>query len=293
MILRKLLSGFSRKDWLLLILVILTWGANAAAVKVGTNEISPSTLVFIRGLGTSLIFLPFIKKITKEDLINLSLVGLVFFALHYSVMYVAIDSINSSSFVVLVMLAMPISILLSSIFLKEKIGKETFIGISICFLGLLMAFGIPDIDQYPFGAFLCVVTATLWAVGSLLMKRTKHIHLPTFTFYTFAVATPFLGLSAWYTQGYEMFNFQNIDYIRLAFSIFYQIIVMGGMASIWAYLIGHHKAEHVSPFLLLQVPVAAIAGYLILDEIITLQFIFSSILIMLGVGVVHYFRLKR
>ena len=289
----KVLSGFSKKDWLLLVLVIFTWGANAAAVKVGTNEVSPFTLVFLRGLGTSLLFLPFIKKITKDDFINLSLVGIVFFALHYSVMYVAIDSINSSSFVVLVMLAMPISVLLSSIFLKEISSKETYIGISICFVGLVLAFGIPDVSQYPFGAFLSVLTAILWAVGSLLMKRTKHIHLPTFTFYTFAIATPFLGISAWFSEGIHMFNFENVNFINLSASIFYQVIIMGGMVSVWAYLIGNHKAEHVSPFLLLQVPVAAFVGYLVLGEEITLQFILSSMLIMFGVGVVHYYRLKK
>jgi O-acetylserine/cysteine efflux transporter len=290
---KKMLSGFSNKDWFLLALVILTWGANATAVKVGTNEISPYTLVFIRGFLTSLIFLPFIKKISKSDFINLSIVGLTFFALHYSVMYMAIDAINSNSFVVLVMLAMPISIILSSLFLKEKIAKETYIGIGICFMGLIFAFGIPDIAQYPIGALLCIITAILWAIGSLLMKRTKHIHLPTFTFYTFAIATPFLGISAYIAEGDTMFHFGNINTIRLGTSIFYQVLVMGGMAAIWGYLIGHHRAEHVTPFLLLQVPVAAVTGYFLLDEAITIQFIISSLLIISGVGIIHYFRLKN
>jgi len=290
---QKIASGFSKKDWLLLLLVILTWGANASAIKVGTNEISPYTLVFLRGALTSLLFLPFIKKVTFGDLKNLALVSLTFFALHYSVMYLAIDSINSNSFVVLVMLAMPFSILLSAIFLNEKIGKWTWVGLLICFVGLISAFGIPDIAQYPLGAFLCIITAILWAVGSLLMKRTKHIPLMTFTFYTFGLATPFMFLNAYIMDGNAMFDFANVDKVALGASIFYQVAVMGVMASVWGYLIGNHRAEHVTPFLLLQVPVAAIAGYFVLDETVTAQFVFSSLLIVGGVGLIHYRRLIK
>lgn len=290
---QKISSGFSRRDWLLIALVILTWGANASAIKVGTNEISPYTLVFLRGLLTSLLFLPFVKKISWRDFGNLGLVSLTFFTLHYSIMYLAIDSINSNSFVVLVMLAMPFSIILSSIFLGEKIGRWTWLGLSICFAGLVVAFGIPDVAQYPLGAFLCIVTAILWAIGSLLMKRTKHIPLMTFTFYTFAMATPFLFLSAYIANGFAMFDFTAVDKIALSFSVFYQVIVMGIMASVWGYLIGNHRAEHVTPFLLLQVPVAAISGYFVLSESITIEFVLSGLLILGGVGLIHYRRLIK
>ena len=290
---QKIASGFSKKDWILIALVLLTWGANASAIKVGTNEISPYTLVFIRAALTSLLFLPFIKKISFDDFKRLALVSFVFFALHYSVMYMAIDAINSNSFVVLVMLAMPFTILLSAMFLGEKIGKWTWGGLVICFVGLISAFGIPDVAQYPMGAILCIVTAVLWAVGSLLMKRTRHIPLMTFTFYTFGLATPFMFLNAYIMDGNAMFDFANVDKVALGASIFYQVAVMGVMASVWGYLIGNHRAEHVTPFLLLQVPVAAIAGYFVLDETVTAQFVFSSLLIVGGVGLIHYRRLIK
>ena len=291
--LQKIASGFSKKDWILLAILIVTWGANASAIKVGTNEISPYTLVFLRGLLTSLIFLPFIKRINLKDLGALAMVSLIFFALHYSVMYQAINAINSNSFVVLVMLAMPFSIILSSLFLGEKFGKWTFFGMVICFAGLVVAFGIPDIAQYPLGAILCVVTAMLWAVGSLLMKRTKHIPMMTFTFYTFAMATPFLFLNAYIVEGSSMFDFAGVNKTALGISIFYQVVVMGIMVAVWGYLIGNHRAEHVTPFLLLQIPVAAISGYFILGEAITVQFIFSGLLILGGVGLIHYRRIIK
>jgi len=291
--LQKVASGFSKKDWILLAILIVTWGANASAIKVGTNEISPYTLVFLRGLLTSLIFLPFIKRINLKDLGALAMVSLIFFALHYSVMYQAINAINSNSFVVLVMLAMPFSIILSSLFLGEKFGKWTFFGMVICFAGLVVAFGIPDIAQYPLGAILCVVTAMLWAVGSLLMKRTKHIPMMTFTFYTFAMATPFLFLNAYIVEGSSMFDFAGVNKTALGISIFYQVVVMGIMVAVWGYLIGNHRAEHVTPFLLLQIPVAAISGYFILGEAITVQFIFSGLLILGGVGLIHYRRIIK
>jgi O-acetylserine/cysteine efflux transporter len=289
---KKILSGFSTKDWILLGLVVLTWGANASAVKVGTNEIEPSTLAFIRSSLTAILFAPFIKKISWGDFKNVALVSFVFFAIHYSVMYMSIDAINSNSFVVLVMLAMPFTIILSSIFLNEKIGKWTWFGIVVCFVGLMIAFGIPDIAQYPMGALFTLLTAILWAIGSLLMKRTKHIPLMTFTFYAFGLAAPFLFVFAYAMNGNAMFDFTSVNPFNLSVSVFYQVVVMGVMASVWGYLIGNHRADHVTPFLLLQVPVAAMFGYILLGEAITIELIASAIVILAGVGVIHYRRLN-
>lgn len=285
--------GFSKKDWVLLILLIVIWGGNAAAVKIGTNEISPYLLIPLRGMGVSLMALPFIKKITWDDFKNLALVSLVFYTIHYSVMYQALNAINSSSFAVLIMLGMPFSIILSAIFLKEKVGKWTWVGLIIAFSGLITAFGIPDIEHYPFGAFLTTSTAFFWACGSLLMKRTKHIPLMTFTFYTFAIATPLLLLIGLAAGGTEIFNIEEANLTMLGLSLGYQIVLASTMAAVWAYLIAHHPAEHVSPFLLLQVPVAAIAGHFVLGETLSREFFMSAFLITAGVGLIHYRRLKN
>lgn len=284
---------FSLKDWGLLALVLFTWGINAAMVKIGTNEIPPETLVFMRAFLTGLVFLPFVKKLSLTDLKNISIVSFIFFTLHYTMMFISIDSINSSSFVVLVMLAMPISIILSAIFLKETIGLWTVIGIIVSFSGVIVAFGLPDISQYPLGALLTLITAMLWAVGSLCMKLTKNIPLLTFTFYAYMLSAPFLLVVTFAINGDQAFVFKDVNYTQLSISLGYQVFVMGFMASVWAYLIGKHRAEYVTPFLLLQILIGAVAGYVLLNEPITIHFISSGILIMLGIGIIHYRRLRK
>ena len=75
--------------------------------------------------------------------------------------------------------------------------------------------------------------------------------------------------------------------ITLASSLFYQVVVMGVMVAIWGKLIGENRAEFVTPFLLLQIPVAAIFGAWLLGETIGETFILSSFLIVLGIGIIH------
>lgn len=287
------MSIFSLKDWLLLGLVLLTWGINAAMVKIGTNEITPETLVFLRAFLTGLLFLPFAKRLSPNDFKNMCIVSFVFFTIHYIMMFTSISLINSSSFMVLIMMGMPISIILSSIFLKEKIGIWTVAGIIICFSGVVVAFGLPDLSQYPLGAFMTLLTALLWAAGSLCMKLTKNIPLLTFTFYAYMLSSPFLLLVTFVMNGEQAFKFTDVDYTQLSISLGYQVFVMGFMASVWAYLIGKHRAEFLTPFLLLQILVGAIAGYVLLNEPITIHFILSGILIMMGIGVIHYRRLRK
>ena len=286
-------EGFSLKDWLLIGIVVVTWGANAAAVKVGVNEISPQLLILLRAFFTALLFAPFAGKVSLSDFKKMTIVGMVFIAIHFSVMYAALDYINSNSYVVIILLGMPISILLSAIFLKEKFGVWTCAGMAICFVGLIMSFGMPDVSAYPIGAIMALVAAFLWATGSLLMKTTKHIPLPTFVFYTYAVSVPVLAIVGFIVEGRELFVIGDVDWIKLGGSLFYQVVIIGIMTAVWGYLIGNHRAEYVSPFLMLQIPIAALAGFWLLDEVITLDFIFSSALIIGGVGLIHYRRLKR
>lgn len=289
----NVLHGFSLKDWSLLAVIILFWGANAAVVKVGVNEIHPQLLIALRAFFTSIVFLPFARKVSMFDFRRLFAVAMIFVALHFTCMYAALGFINSNSFVILTALGMPISILLSAVFLKERIGPWTIVGFVICFCGLVVAFGLPDIKTYPLGAVLAVMTACLWATGSLLMKRTKHIPLGNFVFYTYALATPVLFAVAYGMHGSDLFDFSDVDFTRLGGSLFYQVVVIGAMTAVWGYLIGHHPAEYVTPFLMLQIPVAAMAGYVLLGEAVTPNFVVSSLFIIVGVGLIHYRRLKR
>lgn len=290
---RKLFDGFSLKDWTFIFLVIVTWGANAAVSKIGTNEISPQLLIFLRAFFTALLFAPFARKVSLSDFKNLTLIGFVFIAAHFSCMYAALGYINSNSYVVIILLGMPISILLSALFLKEKFGLWTCIGMAVSFSGLIAAFGLPDIQQYPIGATLALCAAFLWAAGSLLMKRTKHIPLGSFVFYTYAISVPILAIIGFAVDGSHMFDFTGVNWLNLGGSLFYQVVIIGAMTAVWAYLIGNHRAEYVSPFLMLQIPVAALAGYVLLQESITPNFVISSILIIGGVGLIHYRRLKK
>ena len=202
-------------------------------------------------------------------------------------MYQALSYINSSSYVVLAMLAMPITIILSALFLGERFGVFTTVGIIVAFAGLIVAFGFPDIQSYPVGAVLSIITAFLWACGSLLMKRTHHIPKATFTFYFFLFALPFVFPLAIVTEGNIIKAMGQSNGITLASSLFYQVVVMGVMVAIWGKLIGENRAEFVTPFLLLQIPVAAIFGAWLLGETIGETFILSSFLIVLGIGIIH------
>lgn len=290
---RHIFNGFTAKDWILLSLVILTWSGNVTAVKIGTNEVSPYTLIALRGLFTALFFSPYIQKISKQDFINLSLVAFVFYFLHYIAMYAGLDRINSNSFTVLAMLAIPISILMSAIFLKEKFGLWTFIGIAISFIGLITAFGLPDVQSEPLGAFFALLMAVLWAGGVLLMKRTKNIPLLTFAFYSFALVTPFLFLTSYIIDGDNFMDFEGVNVINLWGSVAYQVIIIGLMTSVWASLIARHRAEYLTPFLMLQIPIVAILGYFLLDETINANFILSTAFIIGGVGLIHYRRINK
>lgn len=170
----------STRDLLLTLLVVVTWGAHAPIMKLGVMTVEPISLNAMRFVFTALLFLPFAGKISKSDIIKLIPISLFFVCGNLIFAYLALTHISSNSFIIMIQVALPMTILLAYFFFNEKFGIPTTIGIIISFTGLLVVFGAPDILASPLGAVLACLAALSWSIGSIMMKRTGHINLLAF-----------------------------------------------------------------------------------------------------------------
>ncbi|MEM7618190.1 MAG: DMT family transporter [Pseudomonadota bacterium] len=280
--------SLSYRDLFLVLLVVVTWGAHVPIMKLGVMTVEPISLNALRYIFTALLFLPFSEKLPKQDILKLIPVSIFFVCGNLIFAYLALTYITSNSFVIMVQIALPMTILLAYFFFNEKFGLPTTIGILISFIGLLIVFGAPDILASPIGAVLTCLAALSWSIGSIAMKRTGHIKPASFLGYAYLMGIPVAVLCSYIFDTNPIERIASADKYILSFVLLYQVVFMGFMTLVWGGLMARNSAQYVTPFLMLQPVFGVILAYYLLDETLNPNLIYGGILVLIGIGIVNY-----
>ena len=283
----------SRRDFLLVMLVVITWGLHAPIMKLGVEEIGPLLISAIRFILTGLLLLPFAKKISQDDFKKLIPVSILFVSGNLICANLALNHISSNSFILIIQIAQPFTLLCALFFFKEKFGLLTSTGIFISLIGLVIVFGAPDILASPIGAGLAIIAAISWSLGSLSMKKTGHIKPASFLCYTYLISAP-IALIA--TLVFEDNHFEKIisaDKSTLSFVLLYQVIVMAAMTFVWSGLMARNPAQYVTPFMMLQPVFAVIGSYYIFSEKLNESLFFGGAVILFGLSIIHIRKIQK
>lgn len=280
--------NITARDLFLLSMVVIFWGLHPPIMKLGVMTIEPISLNFVRFFLTALLFLPFAGKISRSDLIALIPVALFFCCANLMFAHLALAKIDGNSFVVLIQVAQPITLLLAWLMYKEKFGIYTTVGIAVAFAGLTITFGAPDIIQNPLGAVYVILAALGWSIGSMAMKKTGHIPPAKFLAYAYIMATPIALAGTWLLEDNQIERFMQADPYKLSFVVFYQVIMMGLMSVAWGRLMSRNPAQSITPFLMLQPIFAVIGGYFINGETLNPSVFLGGIVVLLGIGVINW-----
>lgn len=189
----------------MLTLATATWGSAFIAGKFAVQSFEPATVAFLRFFGAAILLFPLMwlmeknrKKPTFKDYGLFAVLGLTGIALYNICFFLATKHapvIKSSLFIA----SNPVLIvLLSGLFLKEKITKNHIIGMVIALTGVtfiitdghlltLFQFGFEPIDFVLLGA---VISWALYSVvGKVVLKKYSSVESTT---YAVAFGTLFL-----------------------------------------------------------------------------------------------------
>ena len=274
-------------------LVVITWGLHAPIMKLGVEEVGPLLMSSLRFGFTGLLLLPFAKKITRADWIKLIPVSLFFVSGNLMFANLALNYIGSNSFIIIIQIAQPITLVCAYFFFKEKFGWLTALGIFISLIGLIIVFGAPDILASPMGAGLTILAATSWSIGSLAMKRTGHIDPASFLSYAYLMAAPIALISTALFEDGHMQQIINSDKATLSFVLLYQVILMATMTFVWSSLMARNPAQYVTPFLMLQPLFAVIGSYYIFSEILNKNILIGGLIVLCGLGIIHFRKIYK
>jgi drug/metabolite transporter (DMT)-like permease len=272
------------------------WGISFVSTKAVVDTIEPYTLLALR-FAIGALFLLAVLVIKRYPLtlplryiphvIVLSVLGVF---IHQVIQATALLSIDASAAGWMISFSPVFTVILSMLFLHEKMTWLRSAGMLIAIIGVLMVTsarsGHSPGFEVNFGYILMVLSTLNWAVYSVLLKRLR-VPLPSLivTFYMSLLgcllSIPFLLRS----KGWENMTFlTNTEWAHI---LFLGIFVSGVGYWYWAKALEVMEASRVSMFLYLEPLVTFIAAVLLLHEKILFISILGGIIIILGVIMVN------
>lgn len=276
----------------------IVWGTTFLGIKVAVETIPPWFVTSIRqGLAglvmmTILLFKKELKWIGWENLKRQLVPSILMIVIANGFTTIAEQNIPSGLASVINALT-PILIFLGSImFGLQKMSVRGFIGVIIGFSGVVFIFkdglgSFLDAD-YRTGVMFMGLAILAWAAGTIYTKThvNKSNNITLNLFYQFTMASCIqLVLASIFSPNPDFNSWSSKSILAaLYLSIFGSVIAF----FCYNYALKHVTAVQVSILSYINTIIAVFLGWLLLDEVITIDFVIATALIILGVFIVNY-----
>lgn len=276
----------------------IVWGTTFLGIKVAVETIPPWFVTSIRqGLAglvmmTILVFKKELKWIGWENLKRQLVPSILMIVIANGFTTIAEQNIPSGLASVINALT-PILIFLGSImFGLQKMSIRGFVGVIIGFSGVVFIFkdglgSFLDAD-YRTGVMFMGLAILAWAAGTIYTKThvNKSNNITLNLFYQFTMASCIqLVLASIFSPNPDFNSWSSKSiFAALYLSIFGSVIAF----FCYNYALKHVTAVQVSILSYINTIIAVFLGWLLLDEVITIDFVIATALIILGVFIVNY-----
>lgn len=281
-------TPFSAAERAAIAAIILVWGINNAAAKVAT-EVLPPLLVGGLRFAMALVFLaPFIRPPFPAPKMLLLIVVLAG-PLHFAAVYAGFAlTDNLSPYVVSLQLWIPLTALFAWRILGERMRPAAIAGMTIAFVGVawmtLDPHGGADLGAIAVG----LIASALWALATVLVRRTPSIRPLKMQALTALFAAPaLLGASLLLEPGTEahLRAATPLVWVSLAFAGLVSTIIATAML-FW--LVQRREPGRVTPYFLLTPLVSCSIGILFMGDTLSVQLMLGAAATMTGVALVSF-----
>jgi drug/metabolite transporter (DMT)-like permease len=236
------------------LLAVLLWSANFIIARGLYQKITPITLAFCRWFLATLLLFPLVVKqvsnewkIIKQHVVHLCLTALTGVSIFNTFIYIAGKYTTAINLALIGTTAAPLFVLLiTGIFLKDRLSKNQIIGALLCLLGivLLITKGNTQLNTFNFSVGdIWIVTAALsFAIYTILVRRKpKNISSNTYLFSIFSIGTLFLLPACIVERSATSVS------IEWSASVILSIVYLAVCASILAFLFWNISIHKIGP----------------------------------------------
>ncbi|VXD02169.1 EamA-like transporter family protein [Pseudomonas sp. 8Z] len=280
----------------LMLLLCAIWGSQQVAIKLAAGDVAPMLQVALRSaVAALLVGLLLLWQRSWQGWIGCTwragvLAG-VLFALEFFFIALGLRHTSASHMAVFLYTAPIFSALgLHLLLPSERLRRLQWMGIVLCFAGVVMAFGVggnwAEIDgEVLLGDVLGLCAGMAWGATTVVVRGSRLSEAPPglTLFYQLAVACVLLLASA-----LVVVDFSQLRWSPVAIgSILLQGVVVSFFTYLtWFWLLRRYLASNMAVFSFMTPLFGVTFGVLVLDEPLTLNFIIGAALVLSGISLV-------
>lgn len=281
-----------------LVIVGIVWGTTYLGIRVAVESIPPWFITSIRQGIAALIVLGILlykKQLSWIGWDNLKfqlIPSLLMIVIANGFTTIAEQSLPSGLTSIMSALSPVIIFIGGILFGIEKPRLKGLIGVLLGFLGVVFIFrnGLEDIldPNYKTGMLFLSIAIMSWSAGTVYSK--KHTHksnnIALNLFYQFSISSVIqFALAFIFSSNTDV----NTWSLRSISAVLY-LAVFGSVLAFFCYhyALKRVTAVQVSILNYVNTIIAVFLGWLLLDEVITFDFIIATVLIILGVFIINY-----
>lgn len=276
------------RDTLIAMLVPLTWGMGLVIAKPAVDQFPPMLLMALRFSVTALVLIWFVSTPHKH-LKALAWVALIGSALQYGLSYNGLRLLDASTTALIVQIETPFLLLLSVMWLGDRLNRQQVVGLIVAFVGLYILTGAPNLQGQWLGIGLTLGGAFMWALGQVILRRMTQ-KMPgqlsgmTTIAWIAVFAAPQLFVASLLLENNHWQYISNASTQVWAAVLYLGLVMTAFGYTCWYHVLGRYPASQAGPFLLLLPVFSILGGWLWLDEPINFKMLFGGAVIIAGVG---------
>lgn len=280
----------SPKEFAVLLMVCTIWGLHFSVMKyaVGGIGVAPIFYAALRISCLGLILLPWLRWHSGQMRFVL-LGGLGFGALNYAFMFPALELTTASAAAIAIELYMPFSILLSFIFLKERLGPWRAAGAALAFAGVvIIGLGAPAEQVgkgFSLGIALMACGAMSEAVGAISVKSVKKVSPIQLLAWFGVVGSVVLWPLTLILEDNQLQAFAPETRLNFGLCLIYSVIFVSLIAhGSYYWLLQRLPIYTVAPSGLMTTVIGVAGGTLILGESLTWNLLIGGTITLSGIA---------
>jgi drug/metabolite transporter (DMT)-like permease len=283
------------------VLICLLWGSTWLAIKVGLESLTPFISSGIRFLLASLFIyiLMLLKGIkTQRDPLSIKLyitLGFFSFVIPFGLVYWAEQFVPSGLASVLFAVFPFFVIIFSRMAIpSERIDFFKVIGVIIGFTGIVVIFWENisfDFDNNLLGMLAVLLSATMQAMIAVIMKKYgKHLNVLSMNLMPLIIAGVTLSFFGLILEDSSEWDFNLTAVSTIIYLSFFGTLVT---FTTYYWLLKRMNVVILSLSAFITPIIALILGWLILGELLSLEAVIGSALVLIGILSANYTGLKK
>lgn len=269
-----------------ILLIDCLWAANIVAVKVAVEAVAPLTSVMLRYLIVLAVCLPWLRWLPGRMPLVLAtgvISGAVFMGLG-GLSFAFAE--NVAALAIAGQVGVPISLILAVIVYRERIRWPRITGIALSFAGVAMLLFDPAIFDERLALALTLAASICWAVGNLLFRQLKGLHVLTLHGWLGLVSVPLLAAASLVFEPGELAKVGAVTptvWAALAYSAVASSIV-GHAGMTW--LFQRYPVSTVAPLTLPTPLLSVLVGVVAFDIPLTWEMVAGGLVTLVGVAII-------